>query len=67
LPVLIARLPGRDDVQWPLHERSAPAYRCGGSRGIRASRVTAFPFHPPDSELRPPGGHLHHGFYSRLI
>jgi hypothetical protein len=29
--------------------------------------VTAFPFHPPDRELLPPGGHLHRGFYSRLI
>ena len=31
--------------------RSAPTYRCGGSRGMGAgsiSRRTAFPFHPPD-------------------
>jgi hypothetical protein len=32
-------------------ERSAPAHRCGGSRGMaRASRGTAFPFHPPRLE-----------------
>jgi len=39
LPVLIARLPVRARRAVAVRKRSAPAYRCGGSRGIRAFRA----------------------------
>jgi len=45
-----ARLPAAMARQWRCG-RPSRAYRCGGSRGIRAGAraggVTAFPFHPP--------------------
>jgi hypothetical protein len=34
---------------------------------LRLPARTAFPFHPPDSEMRPFGGHLRCGFYLALL
>jgi len=39
----------------------------GAAAALRLPARTAFPFHPPDSEMRPFGGHLRCGFYLALL